>query len=96
MPSVELGRFRRETTTNSQRCNEAFTAFLKNLRFPNDDDMYELFACAHCETILPNSEKIPDEIVMDGTTVDILDTFPPFESDKRLVLYLQFRTNNIL
>ncbi len=63
---------------NMQKCNEAFTSFLKLLKFPSDDVLFGLFSCSVCERKDSMGNVYSDGIVMDGTTLGILGTCQTF------------------
>ncbi len=62
-----------------QLSNEAFTLFIKTLKFPNHKDLIELFSCSACEKRDDHGNRYFDRVVMDGTALKILETLPTFE-----------------
>ena len=84
--SAKFHRIGSETTLNRQRGNEAFSAFLMTLEFPNEADMDNLFSCDTCEKLLPNGEMQMDGVVMDGTAMGILGTLPTFVRPNSVLL----------
>lgn len=68
-----------------QRGTDANAALLMALRFPKDEDIYELFTCYKCEKRMPNGERRMDSIVLDVSAVGILGKFPEFDLPKSVV-----------
>ena len=85
MTSASFHRFGSESKFARQRGNEAFTEFLMTLKFPRDQDIFELFSCSKCEQNVGNGFKRMDGVVMDGSAVGILGKLPPFERQVRIM-----------
>lgn len=83
--SASIHRIGREMDINRQRGNEAFSAFLKTLRFPKDEDLYSLFSCTKCERDPSSGTRELDAVVMDGTALGILGSLPKFNRQTRTV-----------
>jgi len=83
--SASFHRLGREIDANRQRGNEAFSAFLKTLKFPQDDDLYSLFSCKKCEREPRSESRDLAAIVMDGTALGILGTLPTFNRETRII-----------
>ena len=66
-------------------CNDAFTLFLKLLKFPRDEDLYRLFSCSIFETRDASSENMLKDIVMDGTALGIISALPNFSRHTRVL-----------
>jgi len=84
-PSSSFHRLGAEINLHRQKGNEAFSAFLKTLRFPHDDDLYALFSCPKCERDTESASRDLGAVVMDGTALGILGTLPKFNRETRLV-----------
>jgi len=83
--SASFHRLGNEVEINRQRGNEAFSAFLKTLKFPRDEDLHELFSCSKCERNFQSGTRELDAVVMDGTALGILGTLPEFTRETRTV-----------
>ena len=79
MASASLHRVTTKYSFARQRGNEAFSAFLTTLQFPQDDHVFALFSCKKCERTLSTGEKCMDAVVMDGSAVGILGRLPEFK-----------------
>ncbi len=64
---------------NRQTTKEAFCKFLMALRFPNNEDVCNLYGCTNCEKREEEDIKRMDAIVLDGTAMSILGKLPPFD-----------------
>jgi len=84
-PSAAFHRIGREICVNRQRGNEAFSGFLKTLKFPHDDDLYSLFSCSKCERDPESGTRDLAAVVMDGTALGILGSLPKFNRETRSV-----------
>lgn len=83
--SAPFHRLGREIELPRTRGNEAFSLFLKTLRFTHDEDLFSLFSCSKYELNPDSPSRNLSGVVIDGTALRILVTLPDFQRDKRLV-----------
>ena len=69
-----------------QRGNDAFSAYLKTLRFAEEDYLSNLFSCKNCAQNPESENRDLDAVEMDGTALGILGTIPQFQKHKKVVL----------
>ncbi len=61
---------------NRQTANDAFCKFLMLLRFPNNNDLIDLFNCEACTSKEGPDIRRMEAVVMDGTALGILGKLP--------------------
>lgn len=83
--TASLHRIGTDNFASRQLSNEAFTSFLKTLRFTREGDLFELFSCPDCEKRDADGNRYFDGIVMDGTALGILRTLPNFIRQAEIV-----------
>lgn len=83
--SASFHRIGKLSNVTRQLSNDAFTLFLKALKFPRDEDLAQLFSCSVCETNDVSGEKYLGGIVMDGTALGILGALPNFSRHEKRV-----------
>ena len=76
-----------ENLAHRKLSNDAFTMLLKTLRFPDDNDLFELFSCSTCENEDDDEagSRYFDGVVMDGTALGILECLPEFVRNTQLI-----------
>ena len=74
---------------NRLLCNEVFSLFLKSLKFPRNENLFELFSCSTCETRDSDGKRVLKGVVMDGTALGILGTLPNFSRHTKVVMPLK-------
>ncbi len=67
-----------EKVIGRRQVNDAFTQFLKTLRFPSSDVLNSIFSCDKCEEQTATGERRLDALVMDGIATRILGNLPEF------------------
>ena len=68
-----------------QRGNDAFSAYLKTLRFVEEDYLSNLFSCKKCARNPESENRDLDAVVMNGTALGILGTVPQFERHTKVL-----------
>ncbi len=93
--SASLQKLGIESKVGRRRGNEAFSAFLKTLKFVKEEHLHDLFSCRNFEKNSGAGTREIDGVVMDGTALGILGKLPTFHLHKKLFQqYLEFRTSN--
>lgn len=77
-----------EPTVLRRIANDAFSRFLKLLRFSTEDAVKKLFTCKKCTQLLPNGQLRWSGILMNGTATGILDVLPDFHCETRVLIAL--------